>query len=362
MTQSLRHTFVIAEAGVNHNGDVGRAVELVRIAASAGADAVKFQTFKAERIAAASAPMATYQSRNTGDDGSQIAMLKALELSDSGHRAVASACEDAGIEFMSTPFDEESATFLVDDIGVQRLKIASGELTNAPLLLHLARTDKPVILSTGMANLTEIQTALGVLAFGYTDSGDPNPEAFAKAYATDAGRAALRDRVTLLHCTSDYPAAPESINLAAMDTLAAEFELPVGFSDHSQGIAIPMAAVALGARVIEKHFTQSRDLPGPDHRASLEPDELTNMIAGIRVVEQAIGVADKSPVEAERDTAKVARKSLVALAAIQAGEPFSTANLGVKRPGDGVSPLDYWRYLGQPAARTYAPDELVEPQ
>ncbi len=362
MTHAPHHTFVIAEAGVNHNGEVARAVDLVRVAADAGADAVKFQTFKAERIAAASAPKAAYQSRNTGDGGSQIAMLKALELSDDGHHAVAAACADAGIEFMSTPFDEGSATFLVNEIGVQRLKIASGELTNAPLLLHMARTGKPVILSTGMADLAEIETALGVLAFGYSEAGDPDVQAFAAAFAGDKGKAVLKEKVTLLHCTSDYPAAPDTINLAAMDTLAHTFGLPVGFSDHSQGIAVPTAAVARGARVIEKHFTQSRDLPGPDHRASLEPAELAAMITSIRTVEQAIGAGAKTAGAAERDTAAVARKSLVALDTIAAGEAFSPENLGVKRPGSGVSPLEYWRYLGQPAGRAYAADDLVDPQ
>jgi len=356
------HTFVIAEAGVNHNGDESRAVELVHLAAAAGADAVKFQTFKADRIAATSARKAEYQTRNTGDDGSQIAMLKALELSEDGHRAVAAACQEAGIEFMSTPFDEGSATFLVDEIGVERLKIASGELTNAPLLLHMACSGKPVILSTGMASLSEIEVALGVLAFGYTQNGTPSAEAFASAFDSSEGKVALRDRVTLLHCTSDYPAAPDSINLAAMATLANAFELPVGFSDHSEGIAIPVAAAARGACVIEKHFTQSRDLPGPDHRASLEPSELTDMIENIRLVERAIGTPGKEPVAAERGTVTVARKSLVALADITTGEPFSPENLGVKRPGIGVSPIEYWRYLGQPAARDYAPEDLVEPQ
>jgi N-acetylneuraminate synthase len=362
VTQSPRHTFVIAEAGVNHNGDLDRAVALVKVAAEAGADAIKFQTFKADRIAAANAPKAAYQSRNTGDDGSQIAMLKALELSDDDHRVLAAASADSGIEFMSTPFDEASATFLVKDIGVKRLKIGSGELTNAPLLLHLARTDKPVILSTGMATLDEVETALGVLAFGYTGQGAPSADAFAAAFAGNAGTAAVRDKVTLLHCTSDYPAAPETVNLAAMDTLAETFRLPVGFSDHSQGIAIPAAAVARGAIAIEKHFTLDRMLPGPDHKASLEPDELKAMIASIRTVERAIGDAAKGPVAAERDTAAVARKSLVALTDISAGTPFSETNLGVKRPGTGVSPLEFWRYLGQTAARDYARDELVDPQ
>ena len=364
MTDPVPHTFVIAEAGVNHNGSVERAHTLVAVAADAGADTIKFQTFKADRIASAKAPKAEYQSRNTGDDGSQIAMLKALELSDQDHRALAAACAERGLEFMSTPVDEDSATFLANDIGVKRLKVGYGELTNAPLLLHLARTGKPVILSTGMATLEEVETALGVFAFGYTVAKDAEPSeaAFAEAFATRDGQQARKKNLTLLHCTSDYPAAPETINLKAMDTLRERFDLPVGLSDHSQGIAVPAAAAARGAVVIEKHFTLDRSLEGPDHAASLEPEELTAMIAAVRAVEQALGTGTKAPTEAERNTADVARKSLVALRDIATGEPFTSDNLGVKRPGTGVSPLAYWQYLGTASARAYQRDDVIEPQ
>lgn len=364
MSDHTAQTFIIAEAGVNHNGSLERAVELVRIAAEAGADAIKFQTFKADRIAAATAPKADYQSRNTGDDGSQIAMLKALELSDDDHRALVKASADAGIEFMSTPFDEDSATFLVKEIGVKRLKVGSGELTNAPLLLHLARTGRPIILSTGMATLDEVGTALSVLAFGYTDAETARPSAtlFEEVYTSEAGQRALRENVTLLHCTSDYPAAPETINLRAMDALRERFNLPVGFSDHSAGLYISAAAVALGAEVIEKHFTVDRTLPGPDHKASLEPADLALMVEAIRAVEHSLGSGVKEPVAAERNTAAVARKSLVALEDIAAGDEFTTQNLGVKRPGTGVSPLAFWRYLGTKAARAYNRDDRIEPQ
>lgn len=357
-------TFIIAEAGVNHNGSLERAVELVDIAAEAGVDAIKFQTFKADRIAAATAPKADYQSRNTGDDGSQIAMLKALELSDDDHRALVKASETAGIEFMSTPFDEDSATFLVNEIGVKRLKVGSGELTNAPLLLHLARTGKPIILSTGMATLEEVATALSVLAFGYTDAqtSQPSVNMFDEAYASESGKRALRDNVTLLHCTSDYPAAPEAINLRAMDALKERFNLPVGFSDHSAGLYISAAAVALGACVIEKHFTVDRTLPGPDHQASLEPADLVLMVQAIRAVEQSLGNGVKEPVAVERNTAAVARKSLVALEDIAEGAAFTAQNLGVKRPGTGVSPLEFWRYLDEKSKRAYARDDMIEPQ
>lgn len=364
VSEQIPHTFVIAEAGVNHNGSVERAHDLVTVAAEAGADAIKFQTFKADRIASASAPKAEYQSRNTGDQGSQIAMLKALELSDDDHHVLAAACLETGIEFMSTPFDEDSATFLAEDIGVTRLKVGSGELTNAPLLLHLARTGKPVILSTGMATVTEVTTALSVLAFGYTASPDTQPSVaeFSAAFEHAAGKQVLQTNVTLLHCTSDYPAAPETINLKAMDTLRATFALPVGLSDHSQGIAVPAAAVARGAVAIEKHFTLDRSLEGPDHAASLEPDELQAMIKAVRTVEAALGSGIKEPVASERDTAMVARKSLIALTDITAGAAFSPDNLGFKRPGTGVSPLEFWTYLGQPAARAYRCDELIDPQ
>ncbi len=364
VSEQFPHTFVIAEAGVNHNGSVARARDLVEVAVEAGADAIKFQTFKADRIASVNAPKAQYQSRNTGDDGSQIAMLKALELSDDDHRVLAAVCLETGIEFMSTPFDEISATFLAEDIGVARLKVGSGELTNAPLLLHMARTNKPVILSTGMATADEVATALGVLAFGYTAAPEniPAVEDFSAAFEGAAGKQALKDNVTLLHCTSDYPAAPETINLKAMDTLRERFALPVGLSDHSQGIAIPAAAVARGAVVLEKHFTLDRSLEGPDHAASLEPGELKAMIEAVRAVEAALGSGVKELAAAERDTAAVARKSLVALAGIAAGTPFTPENLGAKRPGTGVSPLELWAYLGKSAARAYGRDELIDPQ
>ena len=276
MSDPSPHTFVIAEAGVNHNGSVQRALELVAVAADAGADAIKFQTFKAERIAAASAPKADYQSRNTGDDGSQIAMLKALELSDQDHRDLAAACKARGVEFMSTPFDEDSATFLASDIGVTRIKVGSGELTNAPLLLHLARTGKPVILSTGMATLDEVETALGIFAFGYTapKNAEPSKDVFATAFQSDDGQHALHENLTLLHCTSDYPAPPDTINLKAMDTLKERFGLPVGLSDHSQGIAVPAATVARGAVAIENTLLWIARWRVPITRPHLSPVNL----------------------------------------------------------------------------------------
>ncbi len=355
-------TFIIAEAGVNHNGDLSRAVEMVKAAAEAGADAVKFQSFKAEKIATALAPKADYQTLNTGTAGGQIEMLKALELSDDDHHHLFAACRDIGIEFMSTPFDIDNVRFLANTLGIQRLKVASGEITNAPLLLEMARTGLPVILSTGMSTLEDVEAALSVLAFGYTAVGDPpSPGEFKKSFRSEAGQAALRHNVTVLHCTSEYPAPPETIHLRAMKGLTETFGLPVGLSDHSVGIAVATAAAARGARVIEKHFTLDRSLPGPDHRASLTPTELAEMIAAIRTVEQALGSGEKLPGESELKTRGVARKSLVALKPVAKGDIFDESNLGAKRPGNGVSPLAYWSYLGRRAAREYAADELIDP-
>ncbi|MDX2224292.1 MAG: N-acetylneuraminate synthase [Rhodospirillaceae bacterium] len=356
-------TFIVAEAGVNHNGSTERAMAMVRAAATAGADAVKFQSFRTELEVTRTAPKADYQARNTGDAGSQFAMLKALELSEPDQRALMDACAAAGIEFMSTPFDPVSAAFLIGAPAVKRLKVASGELTNGPLLLQLARSGKPIVLSTGMADLDDVRAALAVLAFGYASPPDkkPSPAAFENALASPAGRTALRANVTLLHCTSDYPAPPNSINLRAMDTLAETFGLAVGLSDHSLGIAVAIAAVARGAAMIEKHFTIDRALPGPDHAASLTTAELAEMVAAIRTVELAFGDGRKLPAAAERPTRVVARKSLVALAPIRAGEAFSTANLGAKRPGHGVTPMLYWSYLGRPSPRAYAADDLIDP-
>lgn len=364
MTIARPHTFVIAEAGVNHNGDIARARAMVDVAADAGADAIKFQSFKSETLATARAPKAAYQARNTDDKENQAAMLQALELSDDDHKVLFNAAARAGIEFLSTPFDEHSLDLLVGTLNVHRLKIASGELTNAPLLLAMARSGKPVILSTGMATIDEIKEALGVLAFGYTTPADdlntaPGIAAFAQAYSSESGRAALASQVTLLHCTSNYPATAESINLRAIETLRETFGLSVGLSDHSQGIAIATAAVARGASVIEKHFTLDATLPGPDHIASLEPPALHDMIDAIRSVEVALGTGEKIPVTEEQDTALVARKSLVATASIAQGEPFTASNLGSRRPGDGIAPIHYWDILGTSADRAYDVDDLI---
>jgi N-acetylneuraminate synthase len=350
---------VIAEAGVNHNGKLDLALALVDAAADAGADIVKFQTFRADQLVTPSASKADYQIRNTGEANSQLEMLKALELDDAAHRQLIAHCGKRGVMFLSTPFDQLSLGLLTEGLGLKQLKVGSGDLTNAPILLEMARSGRAVILSTGMATMDEIQESLGVLAFGYTGGGQPSRAAFAAAFARAEGKAALQRNVTLLHCTSDYPAIPDEINLKAMDTLARVFELPVGFSDHSEGIAIAIAAVGRGAVMIEKHLTLDRSMPGPDHIASIEPSDFKAMVSGIRLVERALGDGRKVPMPSELKTIPVARKSLVARAAIKRGERFSPATLAVKRPGTGLAPVHYWDCIGRAASRDYQAEEII---
>lgn len=353
-----RPCLVIAEAGVNHNGDRDKAFALVDIAAEAGADIVKFQTFRADRLASVQAPKAEYQVRQTDADESQFGMLRRLELSHDMHRALIDHCRARKIGFLSTPFDVESLDFL-SGIGIDRVKIPSGEITNGPFLLHAARSGLPIILSTGMSTLADIEAALKVIAFGWHHaSGLPNPAALESLAVTPLPDAAAR--ITLLHCTTEYPAPADSVNLLAMGTMRQTFGLPVGLSDHTAGIAVPIAAIGLGATVIEKHFTLDRALPGPDHKASLEPDELRQMVAGIRAAEAALGQPVKRPAPVEIKNIAIARKSLVAARPIAAGEAFTAENLTAKRPGDGRSPMDYWQLLGTPATRAYAQDEAIQ--
>jgi N-acetylneuraminate synthase len=354
-------TRIIAEAGVNHNGSRERAIALVEAAARAGADVVKFQSFRADRLVTGNAAKARYQEATTGRAQSQFEMLRALELSAEDELSIAQACRDAGIVFMSTPFDIDSARHLVERVGVATLKVGSGDLTNAPLLLDLARFNLPIILSTGMSTLDEIRTSLAVIAFGFLrpKAQQPDVATLATIFDEPAAAAVLREKVTLLHCTTEYPAAPASVNLRAMATMRDAFGLPVGFSDHTRGIHIPVAAVALGASVIEKHFTLDRSLPGPDHRASLEPGELAAMVAAIRDVEQSLGDGRKVPAAEEMANRSVARRSLVTLRPVRRGERFTESNLGVKRPGSGISPVQYWDFLGKAADRDYAADETI---
>jgi N-acetylneuraminate synthase len=354
-------TLIIAEAGVNHNGSEELAFKLVDVAFNAGADIVKFQTFKAKSLVTKYAKQADYQITNTKKEESQLAMLSRLELSYETHHKLIKYCSKLGVEFLSTAFDSESLKFLVNDLGLKKLKIPSGELTNAPLVLEHARTGCDLIVSTGMATLAEIEMALGVIAFGYTQNENevPNIDAFQTAYFSEQGQQALKAKVTILHCTTEYPAPMVDINLKAMDTLAAAFNLPAGYSDHSQGITIPIAAVARGACLIEKHFTLDNNMEGPDHKASLEPRELKEMIDAIRNVELAIGNGVKGPRPSEIKNKAIARKSLVAAKAIKAGEKYSAENLTIKRPGNGASPYLYWDLTGKIALQDHGEGEVI---
>lgn len=359
---SQNGVFIIAEAGVNHNGSIDMARKLVEAAAKAGADAVKFQTFSARKLASRLAAKAEYQVTNTGKNESQLQMLEKLELDGDEHRQLVRQCGDCGIEFMSTAFDEESLDFLVNDIGITRIKIPSGEITNAPYLLHAAKLGKPMLLSTGMSTSDEISTALDIIAFGYSGTDiRPSLAAFARFAETVQGREMLRTQVTLLHCTTEYPTPFSHVNLRAMPMLAKRFGLPAGYSDHTPGITVPIAAAALGAVTIEKHLTLDRTLPGPDHMASLEPGEFHAMVRGVREVEAALGSAEKKPTETELTNRVAARRSLVATRRIGKGETFSPANFAAKRPGNGLSPLRYWELLGKTADRDYDEDEMLAP-
>ena len=354
---------VIAEAGVNHNGDPALALALVDAAADAGADIVKFQTFRAEALAVAAAPKAAYQAEATGAGESQLDMLRRLELSPEAHRAAQARCRIRGIRFLSTPYDLESLRFLVEEMNVETIKIGSGDLTNAPLLVATARSRRPAILSTGMGSLGEVEAALGALAFGYTAPVDARPSraAFARAYSADAGRAALKAKVTLLHCTTEYPAPVEEANLRAMETMRRAFALPVGFSDHTPGLTAAIAAAALGAAVIEKHLTLDRTMPGPDHAASLEPKDFALLVTAVRATESALGDGEKKPAPSEIKNTAAARKSLFARRAVAKGEILTQDNLAVLRPGIGVSAMEYFDRLGHHATRDYAAGEALDP-
>lgn len=352
--------FVIAEAGVNHNGSLDLATRLVSAAADAGASAVKFQTFRADAIATSRAPKAEYQRDTTPSSETQHGMLERLELSEGAHERLIEHCAKVGIEFMSTPFDLGSVSLLLR-LGVRRVKIGSGDLTNAPLLLSVARSNLPVILSTGMATLQDVESSLGVLAFGMLGGDNPSRMAFARAWSSTEGRNVVGSRVTLLHCTTEYPAPIAEVNLRAMSTMRDAFGLEVGYSDHTRGITVAIAAVALGATVIEKHLSLDRDLPGPDHAASLEPPDFAALVGAVRDARRALGSSAKSVTPSEARNVVVARKSLVALRPIAEGELFTPENLGAKRPGDGVPPMEYWEWLGRPSPRTFAPNELILP-
>lgn len=354
--------YVIAEAGVNHNGSLDMAFKLADAAREAGADSVKFQAFTADLLVSRKAPKAAYQSAALGEGISQRDMLKALEFSVDDFIRVRAHCDAIGIDFLCSAFDAVSLEFLVRELGQTRIKFGSGDLTDAPLLVHAARLGVDVLVSSGMSALADVETGLGALAFGYTAPADaqPGPAAFAAALASPEGRQALADKVGLFHCTSNYPARLEDVNLRAMTTLASAFGVTVGYSDHTEGHLVAVAAVALGGRMIEKHLTLDCSLPGPDHAASLDPAGFTALMRAIRDTETVLGHGWKLPCPAELDTQRVARKSLVAREDVRAGEVFTEANLTVKRPGTGIAPARYWDMLGRTAGRDYAADDVID--
>jgi len=330
----MARVLIIAEAGVNHNGSIDLAVQLIDAAKASGADAVKFQTFRADRIATRSAEKANYQQRQAADGESQFEMLQRLELDAAAHRRLFDYCRKTAIQFLSSPFDIQSID-LLDTLEVPLLKMPSGEITNLPFLERIAAKGRPVILSTGMSTLGEVEEAVQVL------------------------RAGGVSEITLLHCVTEYPAPYAEINLRAMQTLKSAFGLPVGYSDHTPGIEIAIAAVALGAEVIEKHFTLDRSLPGPDHSASLEPKEFKQMVAAIRNVESALGDGIKKPALCELPNIPVARKSVVAARALRAGQKLAAADLDIKRPGTGLSPKLLTALVGRTLRTNIEPDELI---
>ena len=353
--------YVIAEAGVNHDGDICVAEALVYAAVSAGADAIKFQTFDAESLTVKSAPKAPYQNLGTRESERQQTMLARLQLDKPEHRRLAALCEDLSIDFLSTPFDADSLNFLVNDLQLGTLKIGSGEITDGPLLLAAAKSGRRILLSTGMSTIADIEDALSVLAFGMVQQFDraPGRSAFKDLYNSSAGRAVLKERVSLLQCTSAYPCPIEDINLRAIDTLRETFDLPTGLSDHSEGIVVPIAAAARGATIIEKHFTLDRHRPGPDHAASIEPPELTEMVSAVRAVKLAMGDGCKNLRAIEQDVARVARKSLVATKPIVKGEVLEPSHVGAKRPALGLSPMHYWDAIGTISDHDFAEDDAI---
>lgn len=326
---------IIAEAGVNHNGDINLAKKLIDVAANTGVDYIKFQTFKAENLVSKSAKKAKYQEEATGTNESQYDMLKKLELTSENHDILIDYCNKKGVKFLSTAFDFESIEFLKDKLDFY--KIPSGEITNLPYLKKVANLNLPVVMSTGMANLEEIKQALDVLL----------------------NEGIIKENITILHCNTEYPTPMEDVNLLAMKTIEKELGVKVGYSDHTLGIEIPIAAVALGAKVIEKHFTLDKTMEGPDHKASLEPVELKNMVEAIRNIEKAMGDGIKKPSSSEEKNIKIARKSIVAKKEIKKGEIFTEHNITVKRPGDGISPMEWYNVLGKKSEKNYQIDDLI---
>ena len=333
-----QHVLIIAEAGVNHNGSLDIAKNLVDKAVEAGVDIIKFQTFKAEKLVSKSAKQAEYQKKNIGNhaDDSQYNMLKKLELSEQDHQELMNYCKEKGIRFWSTAFDFDSIDYL-HTLNLGLWKIPSGEITNCPYIKKIAEYHEPVIISTGMCEMSDISAAMNVLL----------------KYGVQ------KNQITILHCNTEYPTPYEDVNLLAMQQIKKEFDVAVGYSDHTKGIEVPIAAVALGASVIEKHFTLDRNMEGPDHKASLEPDELKAMVSAIRNIEKALGSGNKTVSESERKNIAIARKSIVASFPIKKGDLFTEQNLTVKRPGTGISPMRWEEVVGNKAAKDFVEDELI---
>ena len=327
--------FIIAEIGVNHNGDLNLAKKMILEAKKAGVDAVKFQSFKADKLVSKDAKKADYQIKNTEKDESQYNMIKKLELTEQDHIYLKNICDEENIKFLSSPFDIESAELLIS-LGIDTVKIPSGEITNLPYLEAIGKIYKNIILSTGMSNLEEVKEAINIL----NKYGEKN--------------------ITVLHCNTEYPTPMEDVNLMAIKTMENELKLPIGYSDHTDGIEVAIGAVAIGATVIEKHFTLDKNLEGPDHKASLEPNELKQMVDCIRNIEKALGNGIKIPSKSEQKNIVIARKSIVAKCAISKGEKFTEDNLAIKRPGDGISPMKWYDVLGQVAKRDFFEDERIE--
>lgn len=330
----MEHVFIIAEAGDNHNGNFELALKLVDKAVEAGADCVKFQTFVTENVISKYAEKAEYQKENTGKEENQFEMVKKLELSFDQFREIQAYCRKKGILFLSTPFDLDSIDFL-QEIDIPFWKIPSGEITNLPYLEKIARTGKKIVMSTGMCTMEEIETALGILR----ENG--------------AGE------IAILHCNTEYPTPYCDVNLKAMKTLEEKFHITVGYSDHTKGIEVPIAAVACGAKIIEKHFTLDKNMEGPDHKASLEPEELKQMVQSIRNIEEAMGKAEKFPTESEKKNIEIARKSIVAKCKIKKGEVLTEDNLYIKRPGNGISPMKWYDVIGTKAIKDFNEDEMI---
>ncbi len=352
--------YIIAEAGVNHNGQRDLAFSLIDAAAEAGTDAVKFQTFDAQKLALKSAPKAAYQNHQTDAAESQLAMLKKLELPREWHLELQAYSRDKGIDFLSTAFDMDSLAFLVE-LDIPVFKVPSGELTNGPLLWQFARTRKPLILSTGMATLSEVEQGLAIVVHAlYADAEPTSMDEIWRYWSNPEYRSNLKGHVTLLHCTSLYPTPLNEVNLRGMDTLASAFGLDVGYSDHTEGILVPLAAVARGAKVIEKHFTIDRTLRGPDHMASLEPDKLKQMVNDIRALQAAFGDGNKSPQLSEWDTRQATRQQVVAAREIPAGCVLLRRDLTTARSGRGLPPTALWGLVGQLASRSFTAGEIIE--